>query len=520
MNPAYSQISEEFDNISAHLHDDDSQDNSTTASASFMDEEDGYGGNQYDQPSRKRKRNQDVFDQQHMLYADELLDYFMLSSSDAPLMHLAPPVPPNPFHVNRPIDDQAHTALHWGAAMGDIDIVRFFIEREANVFARNKRGETPLIRAVLFTNNYEKKTMPDLVQLLISTIREHDNHGGTILHHIAMTTNSLAKKQCARYYLDIILNKMAENCTSQEFSRLVDMQDASGDTALHIVARHKAKKCIRALQNRRVRGDLENGNGETAESIIQGQRRIGQDPISSSPMPDYPTRNGYEEVVKASNAESASHYHSQSARSFSQSFGEMAQDKCLQVALAYDSEIKHKDDDLEEGQRLVQHVDHQLHGIRQGIFRHLQEGTDSYNNEEEEQRLREEERRLIAESESLSEQIQHKELHHAVRSEEQALPPSAHRKPNGTMSNDHELEEQKKAALALAEQQDKRRELTRAVVVAQGAAGMSGHGETLKRIVSSTCGVAMDEVPTLAPELLEELQQSKMDMGNEVAALA
>lgn len=519
MNPTYSQISEDYDNISTQFHDDDSRENSTIASASFKDEDDRYVGNQYDPHSRKRKHGQDILDQQHMLYADELLDYFMLSASDVPLLHLAPPTPPDPFHVDRPIDDQIHTALHWGAAMGDIDIVKFFIERKADPFARNKRGETPLIRAVLFTNNYEKETMPKLVQLLLGTIREHDNHGGTILHHIAMTTNSLAKKRCARYYLDIVLNKMAEHCTPQEFTRIVNLQDASGDTALHIVARHNAKKCIRALQGRGVRGDLENAKRETADRIIQGQRAIRQDFVSSSPLPDFGAANGHE-LVKASRPGPASHYHSQSARSFSQSFGEMAQDKSLQVALAYDSEIKQKDDDLEEGRRLVQNVDQQLHGVRQGIFRHLQEGPDSYDNEEEEHRLREEERRLITESESLSEQIQHKELHHAVRSEEQALPPSAHQKPNGTMSTDHELEEQRNAAMGLAEQQNKRRKLTSAVVIAQGAAGMSGHGETLKQLVSSTCGVPIDDVSALAPELLEELQQSKMEVGNEVAALA
>lgn len=519
VNPTYSQISEDYDNISTQLHDD-SQDNSTTASASFMDEDDRYVGNQYDQSSRKRKRSQqDVLDRQHMLYADELLDYFMLSASDAPLLHLPPPVPPEPFDVNRPIDDQAHTALHWGAAMGDIDIVRYCIERGANLFAHNKRGETPLIRAVLFTNNYEKETMPKLVQLLISTIREHDNHGATVLHHIAMTTNSLAKKRCARYYLDIVLNKLAEVCTQQESTRLVNKQDKSGDTALHIVARHNAKKCIRALQGRGVRGDLENAKRETADRIIQGQRAIRQDFVSSSPLPDFNATNGHE-LVKASKAGPASHYHSQSARSFSQSFGEMAQDKSLQVALAYDSEIKQKDDDLEEGQRLVQNIDHQLDSTRKGIFGHLQQGIGSYDNEEENNRLREEERRLIVESESLSEQIQHQELHHAVRSEEQALPPSAHRKPNGAMSNDHELEEQKNAALALAEQQNKRRKLTSAVVMAQGAAGMSGNGETLKHLISSTCSVPINDVSALTPELLEELQQSKMEVGNEVAALA
>lgn len=518
MNPTYSQLSEDYDNISTQLHDDDSQDNSTITSASLMDEDDRYAGNQYDAPSRKRKRSLDAIDQQHILYADELLDYFMLSASETPLLHLPPPIPPQPFEVNRPIDDQAHTALHWGAAMGDIDIVRFFIERGANLFARNKRGETPLIRAVLFTNNYEKQTMPNLVQLLISTIREHDNHGGSILHHIAMTTNSLAKKRCARYYLEIVLNKMYELCTPQEFTRLVNHQDANGDTALHIVARHNAKKCIRSLQGRGVRGDLENANRETADRLIQGQRAIRQDFISSSPAPDFGTANSHE-LVTVSKPGPASHYHSQSAKSFSQSFGEMAQDKSLQVTLAYESEVKQKCDDLEEGQRLVQNVDQQLHGVQNGIHRFLQEGVHSYD-QEEGHRLREEERRLIAESESLSEQIQHRDLHHAVRSEEQALPPSAHRKPNGTLYNDHELEEQKNAAVVLAELQNKRRRLTSDVVIAQGAAGMSGNGETLKQLVSTTCGIPMDDVSTVTPELLEEVQQSKMDVGNEVGALA
>ena len=507
-------MNDDYENISSQLHDEDSRENSTLDSASFMDEDDRYTGNQYEQSSLgKRKR-----DQEHILYADELLDYFMLSASDAPVMHLNPPKLPIPFEVNRPIDDQAHTALHWGAAMGDIEIVRCFIKNSANVFARNQRGETPLIRAVLFTNNYEKQTMPKLVQLLLSTIREHDNHRGTILHHIAMTTNSLAKKKCARYYLDIVLNTMTEHFTPHEFARLVNLQDDSGDTALHIVARYNAKKCIRSLQGRGVRGDIENGKGETADKIIQGKRAVHQDFISSSPVPEHGIANGHE-LSTASKIGLASHYHSQSAKSFSQSFGDLAQDKSIQVALAYDSEIKQKDDDLEEGQRLVQQVDHQLHGVRQEIFRHLQEGADSYDNEEE-HRLREEERRLISESESLSEQIQHRELHHAVRSEEQALPPSAHRKPNGSMSSDHELEEQKNEAVKLADMQNKRRKLTSAVVMAQGAAGMSGNGETLKQLVASTCGVPLDDVATLTPELLEEMQQSKMEVGNEVASMA
>ena len=509
-------MSEDFDNISAQLHDDDSLDNSTIASASYMEEDDRYGGHQYP-PSRKRKRGQENgHDQQHMIYADALLDYFMLSASDAPVMHISPPEPPGNFEVDRPIDDQKHTALHWGAAMGDLDVVRYFVERGANSMALNKSGETPLIRAVLFTNNYEKDSMGKLVNILSTTIRACDKHKASILHHIVMSTNSLTKKKCARYYLDVVLNKIAEVSTPQDFRSLIDHQDVNGDTALHIAARHNAKKCVRALQGRGARGNIPNRNGETADRILQSSRSVRNDYISSSPQADFVAPNGHE-IVRAPKPEPATRYHSQSAQSFSQTFGSMAQDKGLELTLALESEAREKEEDLTEGQRLQLQIENERQQVRRATYKHFTDGTDRYD-EDEEQRLREEEERLRAESASLSEQLQHKELHHAVRSEEQSLPPSAHRKSHGGLSDEKELEEQRNVALELADEQRKRRKLTTAVVAAQGAAGMSQHGEKLKRLVSATCGVPVDEVPSLTPDLLEELQESKMEIGSEMSA--
>ncbi len=515
MLPAYSQISEDYDNISNQLHDDDSLDNSTIASTSFMDEDDRYGT--YAPPSRKRKRgHENMLDQQHTLYADELLDYFMLSAQDTPL-RVTPPNMPASFQIDRPIDDQSHTALHWAASMGDLNIVRYFLDRGADSLVRNKRGETPMIRAVLFTNNYEKDTMLKLVHLLLPTLRATDHHGATILHHIAMTTNSQAKKRCARYYLDIVLNKLAESCTPQEFTNFVNYQDHNGDTALHIVARHNAKKCIRALQGRGVRGDMTNDLGETADQIMQRTRSVHQDFLSSSPIPTLANAANGNEMVKAPK-NGAPHYHSQSARSFSQSYGPMAQDKGLQVALAYESEVREKDDDLSEGQRLQEQIESERQQVRQATFQQFQDGADDIN-ENETNQMRQEELESVTVSESLSEQIQHKDLHHAVRSEEHHLSPTAHRNSNGAISDIAQLEEQGINALLLAIEQVKRRKLTTTIVEAQGAAGMSQHGEKLKRLVSLTCGVPSGEVSGLAPELLEELQQSKVEVGAEVAAM-
>ena len=489
-----------------------------------MDEDDLYGPGHHPYghaASRKRKRGQEnVIDQEHMFFADQLLDYFMLSASDTPYGVTPPRIPDN-FQIDRPIDDQNHTALHWGAAMGDIDIVRSFLDRGALQHARNRRGETPLIRAVLFTNNYEKETMLNLVHHLLHTMKETDNHGATILHHIAMTTTSSAKKKCARYYLDVVLNKAMEFYTPQDFLKFVNYQDHNGDTALHIVARHNAKKCIRALQGRGVRGDIYNNSEETADQIMHKVRTVHNDFISSSPAPPLVGAINGQELVKASKPNGVAHYHSQSARSFSQSFGSMAQDKGLQVALAFDSEVREKDDDLSESQRIQSQIESERAQLRQLYLRFLAEDDGGEGTEEEDQLNRDEERRLIMESKSLSEQIQHRDLHHAVRSEEHSLPPSAHQKTNGVISDEVEIEEKGLAALELATEQHRRRELTGTVVMAESAAGMSPHGEKLKRLVSLTCGVPAEEVPILAPELLEELQQSKMEVGgSEVAAFA
>ena len=276
------------------------------------------------------------------MYADALLDYFILSSSEQPPLQVnQAPFPPNGFEVDRPIDDQGHTALHWGAAMGDIQVVRHFLGRHARPGARNSRGETPLIRAVLFTNNYEKESMPELVKLLLSTIKDYDNHGANVLHHIVMTTNSHAKRKCARYYLDVALTRLTDVCTPDDMYQMLNCKDGNGDTPLHIAARHSAKKCIKALIGRGARTDILNSAGETTDQLLSSHSSIHQEFLSSSPvLPIAELPNG-REMAQLSKS-STNHYHSESARSFSQSFEPLVQEKTVQVSLALDSELRDK----------------------------------------------------------------------------------------------------------------------------------------------------------------------------------
>ncbi|KAF8475899.1 hypothetical protein BDZ91DRAFT_673931, partial [Kalaharituber pfeilii] len=199
-------------------------------------------------------------------YSDELLDYFMSSGGgDLPSFLTNPP--PD-FNVNEIIDDEAHTAFHWAAAMGDLQVLELLLQAGADITQVNARGETPLMRAVLFTNNYDRKSFPRLVELLRSTIPQTDKFRSTVFHHIAATTLSRNKCISARYYADVLLQKMAEIYSMQDIAVTLNLQDQDGDTSLTIAARNGAKKLIRSLLAYNTNPHIPNNQGQTADELI------------------------------------------------------------------------------------------------------------------------------------------------------------------------------------------------------------------------------------------------------------
>ena len=511
-------MSDDFDNASSQLHDDDSLDAETIDSASYIDGDDGYGS-QYVPGSRKRKRGQqDIADQQHMVFADALLDYFILSSSDGPAMHpaAAPQIPPN-FEINRPIDDQWHTALHWAVAMGDLHIVKTLMDRGANGKARNRRGETPLVRALTFTNNYEKDSMEELMPYLERTMTDLDNWGASVLHHTMMTTNSRARRRCALYYLDILLETLSRKFSTSEFTRIINLQDKNGDTALHIAAKYDAKKCVRLLQERGAQSDIHNMKGETADQLLATFRSVRQDLTSSPPQPDFSHSNGLQLSKNVRAVRPSNQYQTEPARSFSQSFDTLAQEKSLQIALALEKDYQDKDEALEEAQAALNKAEQERQQIHQSTLQCLKHES-SGNEEAELAALQLEYETLVFEGQSYSEQLQHRELHRSIREAELALPKDAHfplqpSSANGGVREEQILQDQLRAGLELVLEQNKRRKLTEEVVNAQGLAGMGPTGEALKRLVATSTGVPVEDVVGLAGELLEEMEAAKMDGG-------
>lgn len=505
--------------MTVQQHHEDSFEHSTPPSESFLDEEEAYQTQMLPRQSGTLKRKREAeLDNVHQIYGDSLLDYFiLLGKDDSPARGISPPQVPDGFQMNRTIDSLGHTALHWAASMGDLDMVKYFISLGADKQAGNVRGETPLIRATIFTNNYAKDVMPKMVQLLRDTFHIQDKYGGTVFHHAAALTLSHVKKKAARYYLNILLSFYSENASREDFFRLANAQDHNGDTALHIVARNNAKRCIRVLQGHGVAGEILNSQNETADQILHASHRNAQYEIGSS-SPIYPVSslsNGARaSAAKSSGLLSSSNYATQPARSFTDSFSTLIPDKTRQIMLALENGVQEKVEDLAEANRLVRALNTERDQVRQEMMHLLEQTKDS----EDDEALAAEEAALLAECESLTERIQYKTLRQEIRAEESKLSPlelQAHSMTNGNTTDDAELEQKYRAAQRLALNQQDRRTAVSAAVKAMATAGMTERGDQYKKLLMNTLGVSADDVMSIVPEMLEIVEMAEMDINAE-----
>ncbi|TKA68269.1 hypothetical protein B0A55_08527 [Friedmanniomyces simplex] len=390
--PSYQHV-QDYEQLDVRAHEggetpaDDAQ---TVASESQFDEYESHAP-----PSRKRKRRPgnspsspppprtSQADREHYLWADELLDYFMLQDPSLDSPPPTYPVPPNNAGLNRPIDEKGHTALHWAAAIGDIEVVKDLIRRGASIDSQSATGETPLMRAVMFTNCFDKHNMEKLASLLVRTVNMQDwTTGSTAFHHVAGITQSKKKYECARYYLDCILAKMVEMLSPVDVERVLNEQDRAGDTAITIAARHGARKCVRSLIGRNAAVDIMNHSGETADQLIvqlnfrrqERHRLIG----SGSGFDGALVPRGSAALTAGADA-AAGHlgflasvggggageaYTSEAALTLTSSILPSMASKAQQLAVAFDAEVREKDAELAEAERVAALRQSELESMR------------------------------------------------------------------------------------------------------------------------------------------------------------
>jgi transcription factor MBP1 len=564
---AAKRMDDDYDNISQQLNDDETPDNMTVDSASFMGDPDD-DGSHYDmsQPNtghRKRKRDDrpppSLTEQNHTAYADELLDYFMISQrSSEPSMSVTRPEPPPNFQPDWKIDQEGHTAMHWACAMGDIEVMKQLKRFNADPLARNIRGETPLIRAVLFTNCHEKQTFPKVVSELFGTLEAQDVFQSTVLHHCAAITNSRIKLQCARYYLDVLLNKLSETKEPEEVQRILDLQDCDGNTAVHIAAKNRSRKCIRALIGRGASIHIPNGENITAEELIRelnnegrfagrglqssspfapesahrghlggfleppnapphqssgGHLQFGEidQALQSAPLSQSQANNGFSNSqISLSGSTSKpphhSHHHiSEAATSITSTITPLLLSKFTALAASFDEELGERDSSEREARRILNSTHLELASIREQIL-DLGAEDDSGDVIEREasefEALRSELRELVR-------------LRYDLSSSHQQQGPNGHglgfEGQNGGDGQGLGEQEKLQLVLQLREELKRREELIEEYVNATSAAGMGEKGELYRRVVTMCLGLGEEEVDREIDGLVGVLEEERMD---------
>ncbi|KAI7897938.1 uncharacterized protein BX663DRAFT_526525 [Cokeromyces recurvatus] len=209
------------------------------------------------------QENNDTLDRPERSYAQQLLQYFISDDTGIPAILLRPPMD---LDVNVIIDDEGHTSLHWAAAMGRLKLVSLLINLGADIYRVNYKGQTALMRSVLFTNNFDAKSFIYLIGMLKKTIFNIDKKDQTVFHHVAATASWKGKVHASRYYMECLIETLSSDHT--ELVSILNVQDVYGDTALSIAAKIGNKKLVKLLIDAGASTEIMNEEGMTAREYI------------------------------------------------------------------------------------------------------------------------------------------------------------------------------------------------------------------------------------------------------------
>lgn len=491
-------------------------------------------------------------------YSDELLDYFMNKELDVPEFLLC--TPPD-FDVNEVIDTEGHTAIHWASAMGDLKVVDLLVKSSANIHATNKRGETPLMRAVLFTNNYDRRSFPRLVETLRATIFREDKFGSSVFHHIAATTSSKNKLLAARYYNEVLLQKLSEVHSMDDIAQFLDMKDLNGDTALTISARNVAKKCVRTLLGYNASPDIPNNLGETADRLIIAAEEQRKHAILSGDFSGHAMRGGSSSPFQPHHQDPHSHHshnnptnnHSHNGTmNHSQHHHNPATNAAISYALtsypahpqphtseaaiaatkkviplmaemleglatAYDTELRDKDEDHQQAQSLLESSQSEIAACHTVATETLLPFGTAENMNSQMDALKSEADALARELQETLEKAQRYEIGLLVREAEKEVlaqeqqssgtkTSSSTATPTPEEQDTTELMEKLRAVWEIAERQRQRKELIESIVEASRKSGSGGKMADYRRLIALSCGLLPDDVEKLLPEILKDLE--------------
>lgn len=294
-------------------------------------------------------------------YGDQVLEYFISDTNQIPPVLISPP---QDFDPNMAIDDDGHTSLHWACAMGRIRIVKLLLTAGADIFKVNKAGQTPLMRSVMFANNYDVRKFPELYELMHRSTLNIDNYNRTVFHHVVDVAMSKGKTHAARYYMETILTRLADY--PKELADVINFQDEDGETALTMAARCRSKRLVKILIDHGADPKIVNHDGKSTEDYILEDERFRSSPIPPSRVMNLSFRNAQVAFpppnalpnysFAPANGDRPPLHHSIA--------GQKASTRCVNdiatmldsLAASFDQELRDKERDMTQAQALLSNI--------------------------------------------------------------------------------------------------------------------------------------------------------------------
>ncbi|KAG8895942.1 hypothetical protein FRB99_000255, partial [Tulasnella sp. 403] len=284
-------------------------------------------------------------------YGDMILEYFISDTTTIPSILISPP--PD-FDPNMAIDDDGHTALHWACAMGRVRVVKLLLTAGADIFKVNKGGQTPLMRSVMFSNNYDVRKFPELYELLHRSTLNIDNFNRTVFHHIVDLAMSKGKTHAARYYMETLLNRLSD--FPQELADIINFQDEDGETALTLAARCRSKRLVKLLIDHGADPKIRNADQKTTEDYILEDERFRYSPVMRGQSLSFKMPFNASLTSAPQGAYGPKLHHSTAAQ---HATAKCTQDMAMlldSLAASFDQELADKDRDLTQAHALLSNI--------------------------------------------------------------------------------------------------------------------------------------------------------------------
>ncbi|KAF8709705.1 KilA-N, partial [Rhizoctonia solani] len=453
-------------------------------------------------------------------YADIMLEYFISDTNQIPSVLVSPP---SDFEPDVPIDDDGHTALHWACAMGRIRVVKLLLSAGADIFKENKSGQTPLMRSVMFANNYDVRKFPELYELLHRSTLNVDNFNRTVFHHIVDVAMSKGKAHAARYYMETLLSRLSD--FPDELADVINFQDDDGETALTMAARCRSKRLVKILLDHGADPKIANRDGKTTEDYIFEDERFRMSPTIAPAAPQPPL-----ELTPQL------HYSKTAQRTTTKATAEAAS-LMASLAAAFDAELVSKERDLAQAHALLTNIQGEILESQRavGVLKAQGQGL-----EEAEQELKDLEEELRAKMGTRyrlgwEKWLRDEEARDKAWKAEQAQA-SSQAQPASSVSSEHaplptltidlaELYAPPPKGTSITEACDalrveigklrtRRHGLFDEFVRQQADSGTSGRMAEYRRLISAAAGgVPTQEVDSVVPMLLEQLESEEATLN-------